>query len=797
MKLGILIRRLSLLILSLLLGSNTAVLTASASTCSLADHIRSANTNTSVGGCPQGTSHDVITIGEDIRLSEALPAIRGTITIEGNGHAISGDGKFRIFDVGSGGRLRLKNLTLTEGSALDADGGAIRLRNDAQVRIENSSFIKNSAGRGGAIATSDDNTSLTVRQSVFRINSAGSDGGAVLANGAQVDIRGSSFVFNRVRSDGGAIATLSGRVSVSNSSFFRNQAFNGGGVFVSGGETTLTHVTMVINMGFGPGGSLYKSAGRLYVRNSIIQDLRRQGWLAESCEGILDQSVGNLSRDGTCAEAVAGDAMLEGMTGWPAYFPLKDRSPAVDAADPQFCPETDQVGTARPQGSACDIGAIEGIDALPPLPQFEPPPPCPLALRIVAANTDAPAGVCPAGEGHDVITLTEDITLDRELPPITGPLTIEGNGHRISGRDRFRIFTVSAETLTIKNLTLVDGTPRDGGWGTVHSVGDGAIHHIEGSGGAIRIEGSATVVIEDSSFISNSADYGGAIATEGVETTLRVKNSRFRSNGAGPGGGAILVNGGAVDISGSSFEFNRAGLFGGAIEILHGSVTISNSRFQANSARQGGAILVGGGETTLTHLTLVDNHAQEGGGSVSRKGGQLAMRNSIVDTNDLTGQCVGGFQQSSGNLSQDGSCADGVALDPLLDRNSESPEYFPLKPGSPAIDAADARYCLETDQLGRARPQGGGCDIGAIESPADRPAQLGSGSGAKGISTCEVTTTHVLNFRDDPGGAIFGAVPQSATLRVAARTPHWFQVEYRGETGWISVDYVVMQGDCG
>ncbi len=31
----------------------------------------------------------------------------------------------------------------------------------------------------------------------------------------------------------------------------------------------------------------------------------------------------------------------------------------IDAADDDYCPETDQIGTARPQGAGCDIGAIE------------------------------------------------------------------------------------------------------------------------------------------------------------------------------------------------------------------------------------------------------------------------------------------------------------------------------------------------------------------------------------------------------------------------------------------------------
>lgn len=45
--------------------------------------------------------------------------------------------------------------------------------------------------------------------------------------------------------------------------------------------------------------------------------------------------------------------------GSPAYFPLLEDSPAIDAADDEYCPETDSIGTPRPQGAGCDIGAYE------------------------------------------------------------------------------------------------------------------------------------------------------------------------------------------------------------------------------------------------------------------------------------------------------------------------------------------------------------------------------------------------------------------------------------------------------
>jgi len=66
---------------------------------------------------------------------------------------------------------------------------------------------------------------------------------------------------------------------------------------------------------------------------------------------------------------------------------------------------------------------------------------CTLADAIDAANTDAPAGACPAGSGLDEIQLTSDVLLtevdneNREgpngLPEIVSDLEIDGRGFEI------------------------------------------------------------------------------------------------------------------------------------------------------------------------------------------------------------------------------------------------------------------------------------------------------------------------------------------------------------------------------
>ena len=57
------------------------------------------------------------------------------------------------------------------------------------------------------------------------------------------------------------------------------------------------------------------------------------------------------------------------------------------------------------------------------------PPDCTLRDQIIAANTDEPAGSCPAGDGADTITLQrQHFACEKPLPSITGDITIDGKG---------------------------------------------------------------------------------------------------------------------------------------------------------------------------------------------------------------------------------------------------------------------------------------------------------------------------------------------------------------------------------
>ena len=341
--------------------------------------------------------------------------------------------------------------------------------------------------------------------------------------------------------------------------------------------------------------------------------------------------------------------------------------------------------------------------------------------------------------------------------------------------------------LTINDLTLTKGRVA-----------------ANAKGGALMVQNGGQVIVNDSRFKDNIAKEGGAIWVSTSRASVTVNNSSFVGNRAVNlgAGGAIDMNGGRVVVNRSSFINNAASAIGGAISTWRtGQVIVTNSTFSGNRSDKGGAIHSGGAPIILTHVTMVDNFASDGAALHSYESypGRIRLRNSIVYTAGPLGPtlCTGNpLAQSVGNAISDDSCGMAGGADPQLGGLTGEPAWHPLAQDSPAIAAADVRFCSTIDQVGTARPQGG-CDIGAIEWTADGAARQDLGAFSQTLPACTVTTTDMLNFRDGPNGNKIGLVAKNASVTARKRTPGWFQVEYRGRSGWISADYVVTEGECG
>ena len=361
--------------------------------CSLSDRITAANTDRAAGNCPAGSGADRISLSGDIILSAALPVITSDITIDGAGYSISGDGARRLFEVNWSGALTLENITLKDGLA--DSGGA----------IYNSGFV-------------------TIRRSTLRDNVATFWGGALTNGHGFLTVESSSFIGNSALT-GGAIFSNGIEVSIVNSTFSANSAANyGGGIDVQGGTVTIVNSTL---NGNGSGG-LNRSSGTVKLRNSIIA-----GSDGADCTGAVAENSSNYIEDGSCSPALSsadGAIKLGELTGWPGYHPLLDGSAAIDAGDASHCAAVDQVGTARPDGEVCDLGAYERTeelqvtlqqDAVTATTSTTETATATLAPTDTATATATPSATqTPTGipSNLNVQVKTNSIVLDWDAPPV-------------------------------------------------------------------------------------------------------------------------------------------------------------------------------------------------------------------------------------------------------------------------------------------------------------------------------------------------------------------------------------------
>ncbi len=164
----------------------------------------------------------------------------GALTVVGAGDGAGGvsltppDGEGPIFSVLSGGALTLRNLTLTEataledGAALRADGGDITL--DGVILSQNTC----SDCDGGAVAISSG--SLTLEDCTLTDNAAGDDGGAVVVQFGTLTDSGSQYT-NNSGDRGGAIRAESSSVVLDGVTFTSNNAITeGGALSLAGGD---------------------------------------------------------------------------------------------------------------------------------------------------------------------------------------------------------------------------------------------------------------------------------------------------------------------------------------------------------------------------------------------------------------------------------------------------------------------------------------------------------------------------------------------------------------------------------
>jgi hypothetical protein len=269
------------------------------------------------------------------------------------------------------GNVLVNGNTATVGSiTFGINGGGIYNINGT-AHINNTTFTGNNASwSGGGIY--NEGTAI-VTNSAFSGNTAVADGGG-LSNAGLATVQGAVFSSNAA--DFGSGVGNSGIVTIQNATFSGNSVSERG-VMYNTGNATIQNATFsdnIDNTGQASASTILQSSPQPLKLKNVVLKLGASGFLFGNCEAnsgdapITSEGF-NLSDDKSCAPYFtnAGDknntdpklGPLANNGGSTMTHLPQPGSPLIDAG--QCSPDiaVDQRGVARPQGAACDIGAVE------------------------------------------------------------------------------------------------------------------------------------------------------------------------------------------------------------------------------------------------------------------------------------------------------------------------------------------------------------------------------------------------------------------------------------------------------
>lgn len=333
----------------------------------LSDSVISNNNATGIGGGIYNsgtlTLSDIMVTGNEAGLNgggiynhEAGTLIMTGTVVSGNTTDGNGGG---IFGVGD---LAFENSIVMDNSAFDGGGVYAGI----SVTIDQSVVSDNTAVYGGGIFSSG---TVSLEDSTVDGNTAEFGGGI---NARTVLLTRSTVSGNESEAAGGGVYTEESMQLV-NSTMSGNTSGSGGAVYLPGGSTlTVGYSTITGNNATTEGGGIW-SAGTVTLANSILSGNSNANCHHPPGSGIFISNGFNIESGDSCDLDAAGDqpntdpmlGSLADNSGPTLTHALLAGSPALDAADPNDCPATDQRGIARPQdgdgdgAAACDVGAVE------------------------------------------------------------------------------------------------------------------------------------------------------------------------------------------------------------------------------------------------------------------------------------------------------------------------------------------------------------------------------------------------------------------------------------------------------
>ena len=587
----------------------------------------------------------------DEKFANGITISKDNFIIDGKGHTIDGAGLARIFNI-IANNVTLKNINFINGCCEFA--GAI-VCEDGNLTITDCNFTSNkaTAEEGVAGAIGFDGDSLTIKNSKFTNNIANnesSNSGAILFNGNNLNIMQSEFINNYAQSEGvmyavgdtvtiyksrfennkaesGIIAIISdnsfidecefinnsakvyvgvsnieGTMTINNSYFANNTAETSTRLIRNSQSYTLIISNCVFKNNIGNEGnySIDNNYGTIYLHNNTINTQSSEihnygGNINSPCTAIAleNKTIPVAVGEKTTLTAIITDDngnLIE--EAYYVYFKINDES--IES-------------TYNSQTSRYEVEYTFYTASL-----------VPIDIACPSINITVKQGTCDVRHNTYIDLINEinncqDNTFVLTKDYIYNPLndssytsgivinktdfTVDGQGHTIDGAGLARIFNITANNITLKNINFING-------------------YCE-FGGAINCENCDLTIIRCNFTNNKASEKGGALYLK--ESSVNVVNTSFTQNNA-PTGGSIYIEVGALNIDNSTFAENQAFEAGSIYNEEIGVITIRNTKFASNTAKYGGAIRNEQGSLTITDDEFTGNHADYNGGAVYNSG---------------------------------------------------------------------------------------------------------------------------------------------------------------------------------
>ncbi len=542
--------------------------------------------------------------------------ISKSITIDGAGHTLNGNKLSRIFNV-TADNVTIKNVNFINGDSRGSyyiyyGGGAI-LWNGNDGCVENCSFEDNceysidiEEFRQEIVVCDDGVMHIEYYYILPVVGATTSQGGAIAWIGDNGKVENSTFRRNSVgyANDGGAIYWAGVNGKIINSQFYDNDAFRGAALYWSGVNGTVSLSTF-INSGICDDGIFWTGQNGLIKNSILLSELGFNCVISQYSNGVKadfnfwGDTIDSPNRANKSANVnfwvlmdyiASTDFVFEGdfIDVNYKFDRVMDKSNniysfsgmASKAGNVSFTSnETGIVNVSYGKYNATGIfnGSYGRND---------------FTLNVIPYNS--------SGDFYDLLIKIHDtpeggvLVLDRNYEFATGynkgiliskSIVIDGAGHTLNGNKLSRIFNITADNVTIKNVNFINGNAYGRYFAKV--VGGGAIYWSGDNGylfncSFVRNSGSG---IEDDPFELE----GIGIDDNGMIwciTRMRVAGAKTNE------GGAIVWNGTNGTVNKCIFKYNGVGYPnpGGAICWRGDFGKVIESEFVSNDAWSGSAI---------------------------------------------------------------------------------------------------------------------------------------------------------------------------------------------------------------